>query len=167
MPPQLQANAGKGRTKGVPNRVTRQVREAFALTLEKSTDQLRQWLYTVGRTDPVKGLEMAIALAQVATGKVRTSAEDYATNSPTGARAPAREAAAKCGEVPGVSHPIAPAHAREAPTDPERSAYAREDIGTEVSAGIAHARANVPREPHVQPLRIDLGDDDADPYNPM
>jgi hypothetical protein len=153
MPPQLVANAGKGRKPGVPNKVTRQVREAFALLLDQSANQLREWLYQVGRTDPVRGLDMAIRLAEVSTGKVRTVAECFAAKYTHASEAESAED----GEVPGV---------------PERSARTREEVSarfahTREAASVFHVVSDA-TPPH--PIRIELPDDGScdmhDHYNP-
>jgi hypothetical protein len=161
LPPQFVANAGKGRKPGVPNKVTRQVREAVALIVEQSVDQIRHWLYEVGRTDPENGLEMAIRLAQVATGKVRAEAEGFAAKY---AHAHAG-ALGKCGEMSGVSADIARVGAREGPVVSHAIARTRE--GTMVSRVIARACEEPQVAPAAQPICIPIGDDElADPYNP-
>jgi hypothetical protein len=53
-----------GRRKGVPNRVTADVRQAFALLLQAKTHELDGWLSRVGKSDPARALDLVIKLAE-------------------------------------------------------------------------------------------------------
>ncbi len=44
-------NAGKGRKKGVPNRATKNARDAIALLVEDNAQRLQAWLDEIARTD--------------------------------------------------------------------------------------------------------------------
>lgn len=63
-------NAGKGRKKGVPNRATTDVREAFKQLIEGSVGDLRGWLKRVARKNPGKALEVVGKLAEFVVPKL-------------------------------------------------------------------------------------------------
>ena len=46
-------NAGKGRVKGVPNKVTKDVRAAIALIAEGNVDKVNKWLERGAKKDPL------------------------------------------------------------------------------------------------------------------
>ena len=57
---------GKGlkpKQAGVPNRITRDIKEAFTMLLEKNIDNMDKWLTIVAEEDPVKALRIMIDLA--------------------------------------------------------------------------------------------------------
>jgi hypothetical protein len=57
---------GKGlkpKQAGVPNRITRDIKEAFTYLLEKNIDNMDKWLTDVAEEDPVKALRIMIDLA--------------------------------------------------------------------------------------------------------
>lgn len=47
-------NAGKGRVKGVPNKATKNAREAIARFVDGNADKLERWLDTIEREDGAK-----------------------------------------------------------------------------------------------------------------
>jgi hypothetical protein len=57
-------NAGKGRVKGVPNKVTADVRRAFTMLLEGSSEKLAGWLEKVAKTDPARALDLVAKFAE-------------------------------------------------------------------------------------------------------
>lgn len=73
MPP----NAGKGRAKGVPNKVTTEFRETVKQLLEKNTANVSLWLEAVAtgggdpdKADPGKALDLLAKLAEFAAPKL-------------------------------------------------------------------------------------------------
>lgn len=70
-------NAGKGRKKGVPNKVTREFRETVKALLERNSDNVERWLTMVAegdggelKADPGKALDLMAKLAEYATPKL-------------------------------------------------------------------------------------------------
>jgi hypothetical protein len=57
-------NAGKGRVKGVPNKVTADVRRAFTMLLEGATSDLQAWLGRVAKKDPGRALDLVAKFAE-------------------------------------------------------------------------------------------------------
>src|SRR6266404_3023340 len=50
-----------GRTKGVPNAITQDVREAIAVFAERNVGQLEAWLKRVARYDPGKAADIFLS----------------------------------------------------------------------------------------------------------
>jgi hypothetical protein len=63
-------NAGKGRKKGVPNRVTREVREAVKVALDAQGDKLSKWFDDVAADDPGRALSLYGQLAEYVAPKL-------------------------------------------------------------------------------------------------
>lgn len=71
-------NAGKGRIKGVPNKVTREFRETVRSLLESNADNVGKWLAKVAdgdeiaevKPDPGKALDLLAKLAEFAAPKL-------------------------------------------------------------------------------------------------
>lgn len=53
-----------GRPKGSANRVTEQLKEAFALLLENNLEQYEVWLSAVAADDPARALEIALKISE-------------------------------------------------------------------------------------------------------
>jgi hypothetical protein len=66
----LPPNAGKGRVKGVPNKVTGKVRQAIQAVLEANADQLRGWFKRLGDKDPGRALAVYSQLGEFVTPKL-------------------------------------------------------------------------------------------------
>lgn len=54
----------KGRTKGAPNKATRDVREAIALLLQDNAENLSTWLEQVAQDDPGKAIDLVVKLCE-------------------------------------------------------------------------------------------------------
>lgn len=136
-------HAGKGRKPGVPNRVTRRVRDAIAQALTLSGPSIARWLQQVGDDDPRMGLQVVAALARLALPK--------ASIVETGG-----------GAQDGISTPVR-AHAREVSP---AIAHARARFLDSSPAPAREPQAS----PHaVPPINLSdaYTDDNREPYNPL
>lgn len=52
-----------GRPKGSPNKITEEIKEAFALVLENRLPDLERWLMQVSHDDPAKAIDLLIKLS--------------------------------------------------------------------------------------------------------
>lgn len=57
-------NAGKGRKRGVPNKITADVRKAFSLLLEGAAPDLQAWLRRVAKKEPGRALDIVAKFAE-------------------------------------------------------------------------------------------------------
>lgn len=57
-------NAGKGRVKGVPNKVTADARIAFTRLLDWATPKMQSWLTRVAKKDPDRALDLVLKLSE-------------------------------------------------------------------------------------------------------
>ena len=53
-----------GRPKGAKNRITEELREAFAMLLENNLEQYELWLARVAEQDPAKALDLAMRISE-------------------------------------------------------------------------------------------------------
>jgi hypothetical protein len=65
-----------GRQKGTPNRVTADVRAAFAELAVRNFDSIQHWLDQVAHDSPAKAIELFIQLAEFSVPKLRAAAID-------------------------------------------------------------------------------------------
>jgi hypothetical protein len=65
-----------GRKKGTPNRVTVDVRAAFAELAVRNFDRIQNWLDQVAHDSPAKAIELFIQLAEFAVPKLKAAAID-------------------------------------------------------------------------------------------
>ncbi len=63
-------NAGKGRVKGVPNKVTADLRRAFQLMLERKIDKFDGWIDRVAANDPARALDLVAKFGEFVTPKL-------------------------------------------------------------------------------------------------
>lgn len=73
-------NAGKGRKKGVPNKVTREFKATVKALLEDNSENVARWLALVAegdgadvKADPGKALDIMARLAEYVTPKLSRS----------------------------------------------------------------------------------------------
>lgn len=55
---------GPGRPKGSLDKVTREVKEAFAMVLQNKLPEFESWLERVAEDDPAKAIDLAIKLSE-------------------------------------------------------------------------------------------------------
>jgi hypothetical protein len=64
---------GAGRPKGAPNKVTADVRQAFAELLEGATPKLEKWLDRVAKKSPARALDIVTRMAEYHIPKLAKS----------------------------------------------------------------------------------------------
>ena len=62
-----------GRKKGVPNKVTADVREAIGTLLQENVTNMGRWLTSVAADDPGKALDLVVKLAEYHIPKLARS----------------------------------------------------------------------------------------------
>ncbi len=63
-------NAGKGRVKGVPNKVTVDLRRSWQLMLEGNITKYNAWLTRVAKKDPARALDLVAKFGEFVTPKL-------------------------------------------------------------------------------------------------
>ncbi len=63
-PPKGETNNPNGRPKGVPNKTTKEIRDAYQMLLENNTANLEKWLSKVAETNPAKAIELMSNLSE-------------------------------------------------------------------------------------------------------
>ena len=53
-----------GRPKGSANRISEELREAFAMLLENNLEQYEMWLAQVAEQDPARALDLALKISE-------------------------------------------------------------------------------------------------------
>ena len=53
-----------GRPKGSPNKITEQIREAYAMVLENRLPDLERWIMQVSHDDPAKAADLLMKLSE-------------------------------------------------------------------------------------------------------
>lgn len=78
-----------GRKKGTPNKVSKDIRNAFKLLIENNLENLSIWLKWIARENPEKAFDIIIKLSEYVTPKLnrteykeQTSIEDLIKLSP-------------------------------------------------------------------------------------
>lgn len=66
-------NAGKGRVKGVPNKVTQDVRAAIAKLAEGNVERCQAWLDRIATDDPDKALDLYLKMLEYHIPKLARS----------------------------------------------------------------------------------------------
>lgn len=59
-----------GRTKGTPNKSTRDIREAYRMLIENNLDNLTKWLENVATKDPAKAIYILSDLSEYVLPKL-------------------------------------------------------------------------------------------------
>lgn len=57
-------NSLGGRTKGVPNSTTKEIKEAYQMLVENNLDNMSKWLADVAGDDPKQALELMLKLSE-------------------------------------------------------------------------------------------------------
>lgn len=84
------ATPGAGRRKGVPNKSTEKIKEAFSKLLERNTKNIDGWLARVAEKDPAKALEIMTKFAPFFIAK-KTASEIEITGNPINVILPKKE----------------------------------------------------------------------------
>jgi len=53
-----------GRKKGTPNKITQEIREAYAMVLENKLPDLERWITQVSHEDPAKAADLLMRLSE-------------------------------------------------------------------------------------------------------
>ncbi len=59
-----------GNRKGIPNKTTKEIRDAFQMLVEDNLDNMKLWLSDVGETDPERALEIMLKMAEFIVPKL-------------------------------------------------------------------------------------------------
>lgn len=59
--PGVSGNPG-GRPKGVPNKITKEIREAYANLIHGNLGNIEEWLIRIAKDDPAKAMELLFKL---------------------------------------------------------------------------------------------------------
>ena len=70
-----------GRKKGVQNKATKDIKEAYKMLIEDNLDNLSDWLDKIGKQDPFKAVNILIGLSEFVVPKLaRTENKNENTN---------------------------------------------------------------------------------------
>jgi len=67
-----------GRPKGIPNKATRDIKEAYKQLIEKNLDNMTDWLERIAETDPDKAIRIMADLSEYVIPKLART--DHTTN---------------------------------------------------------------------------------------
>jgi hypothetical protein len=70
MPKKGVSNNPNGRNKGVPNKVTMEIKEAFKNLIELNTPNMISWMQDIADKDPAKALSLCADLAEFVVPKL-------------------------------------------------------------------------------------------------
>lgn len=62
-----------GREQGTPNKITKDVKEAFQMLVESNLDNLNTWLLQIATKDPAKAMSLIIDIAEFILPKLAKS----------------------------------------------------------------------------------------------
>ena len=60
-----------GSRKGIPNKATKEIREAFKLLVEGNLDNMKVWLSDVAEEDPEKALNILLKMSEFVVPKLQ------------------------------------------------------------------------------------------------
>jgi hypothetical protein len=69
-PPKGKSNNPLGRNKGVPNKITMEIKEAFKNLIEQNTPNMIAWMQEIADKDPAKALSLCADLAEFVVPKL-------------------------------------------------------------------------------------------------
>jgi len=70
MPKKGETNNPNGRPAGVPNKATRDIKEAYRMLIEKNLDNLTGWLEKIAEKDPEKAIRIINDLSEYVIPKL-------------------------------------------------------------------------------------------------
>lgn len=74
--------AGAGRKKGVPNKNTQAIRDAYQKLIEDNLPNYKKWLSEIAADDPVKAINLLTGMAEFVLPKLQRSEHTGADGSP-------------------------------------------------------------------------------------
>jgi len=75
-------NNPNGRPKGVPNKTTKEIREAFQMLIESSLPDIQDWLKQVAKDNPDKALQIVERYADYILPKLQRTELNGGENTP-------------------------------------------------------------------------------------
>jgi len=71
---------GKGRPKGSPNKTTQEMRDAIQYIAKNNIEKFQVWIDKIAETNPIKAMELNIAMYEYFIPKLQRTETDITTN---------------------------------------------------------------------------------------